>query len=146
MKNLSAAVLLALAPMALVAAEHGRPGPVGHFDMDRDGVITRDEAQAAANEHVNRFFERFDADKDGVVTRDEMRQAHEQRRAQMREQFESRFAAADENGDGSLSKAEAEKGMPMVARNFERLDQNSDGGVTLEELKAQAGKRHRGRR
>lgn len=33
-------------------------------------------------------------------------------------------------------RAEAQKGMPLVARNFEQIDANKDGSVTLEEIAA----------
>jgi hypothetical protein len=57
-------------------------------------------------------------------------------RAEMQAQSRERFKKADTNGDGRLSREEAERGMPEVARNFERIDANKDGVVTLEELEA----------
>ena len=57
-------------------------------------------------------------------------------RAEMQALSRERFKKADTNGDGRLSREEAEKGMPEVARNFERIDANKDGVVTLEELEA----------
>lgn len=60
---------------------------------------------------------------------------------QMRQQFAARFKKADTNGDGKLSRAEAQAGMPMVARNFDAIDTNKDGFVTPEELRAAMQKR-----
>ena len=57
-------------------------------------------------------------------------------RAEMQAQREQRFKRADANGDGRLTRAEAEKGMPAVARNFDRIDANQDGVVTINELEA----------
>ncbi|MBL4886099.1 MAG: EF-hand domain-containing protein [Planctomycetaceae bacterium] len=44
----------------------------------------------------------------------------------------------DKNGDGSISKAEAPERM---ATNFDRMDANSDGAISLDELKAMFKKR-----
>ena len=47
-----------------------------------------------------------------------------------------RFAAADQNRDGRLSKAEAEGGMPFVARNFDQIDQAGKGSLSQDEITA----------
>jgi len=57
-------------------------------------------------------------------------------RAEMQARVRERFKKADTNGDGRLSREEAQKGMPQVARDFDRIDANKDGVVTLEELEA----------
>jgi hypothetical protein len=44
------------------------------------------------------------------------------------------FQAADTDGDGAISAAEARARMPRLARDFERADANRDGRVTLIEL------------
>jgi hypothetical protein len=63
-------------------------------------------------------------------------------KAELRAKFEERFKKADANGDGALSRAEAEKGMPRLARHFDELDANRDGQVTPDELQAALQKRH----
>jgi Ca2+-binding EF-hand superfamily protein len=51
--------------------------------------------------------------------------------------FNERFIDADKNGDGALSKPEAEQAqMGRVVDNFERLDADKDGKVTREEIRA----------
>jgi len=54
------------------------------------------------------------------------------------EQIDERFAAADTNHDGQLTLAEAEAGMPRVAANFDKIDADKSGTVTLAEIKALA--------
>ncbi|MBL8377828.1 MAG: EF-hand domain-containing protein [Burkholderiales bacterium] len=54
----------------------------------------------------------------------------------MRQMFEERFKKADTNGDGALTRAEAEQGMPRIAENFAAIDTNGDGKVTPEEIRA----------
>jgi Ca2+-binding EF-hand superfamily protein len=50
---------------------------------------------------------------------------------------EQQFKAADKNGDGALTKAEAESaGMGRVVRHFDRIDGNKDGKITPDELRA----------
>lgn len=53
-------------------------------------------------------------------------------------EIEARFAAADKNGDGKLTKEEAKEGMPRVAKNFDRIDKDKKGYLTLEQIKAAA--------
>jgi hypothetical protein len=52
-----------------------------------------------------------------------------------------RFAAADVNHDGKLTLEEATGKMPMVARNFDKIDKTKKGYVTLEDLQTFAQER-----
>lgn len=55
-----------------------------------------------------------------------------------------RMQAADKDGDGAISKAEADAaGMTRLSKNFDKLDANKDGRVTRDEMKM-ARKEHRG--
>jgi Ca2+-binding EF-hand superfamily protein len=55
-------------------------------------------------------------------------------------QFEERFKAADKDGDGALTKTEAEAGkLQHIAQHFDKIDANKDGKVTREELRAGMG-------
>jgi Ca2+-binding EF-hand superfamily protein len=47
-----------------------------------------------------------------------------------------RFAAADADGNGVLSRTEVERALPRLAPDFDRIDRNRDGGVSREELSA----------
>ncbi|MBY4898988.1 EF-hand domain-containing protein [Cupriavidus sp. AU9028] len=99
-------------------------------DTDRDGAVSKAEADA--------IFARIDANKDGKLDREEMRAyqkaQHEQHRAQMRERFEASYKAADKNGDGALTREEAQSGMPGLAKRFDRVDADKDGKVTRDEI------------
>lgn len=128
---------------------HGRMG--GHFDPARldtnnDGRLSRDEVAAAkaGRDGKNRLLENFDAidgNRDGHVTRAELRTWHErqrpQREAQMRQRFDERFAAADLNGDGKLSRVEVDEKMPRLSQRFAWLDENGDGFLSREEVRPQ---------
>ena len=43
---------------------------------------------------------------------------------------------ADSDGDGALSREEAAKSLPRIARKFDRIDADRDGRLTLEEMHA----------
>ncbi|NDY82072.1 EF-hand domain-containing protein [Orrella sp. NBD-18] len=49
-----------------------------------------------------------------------------------------RFKAADKNGDGKLTLEEAKAGMPRIAANFDKLDTEKKGYLTLDQVKAAA--------
>jgi len=53
-------------------------------------------------------------------------------------EMQKRFAAADKNGDGRLTKAEAEVGMPYVHKHFDEIDKAKQGSVTLADIGAYA--------
>lgn len=46
-----------------------------------------------------------------------------------------RFAAANATHDGRLTREQAEAGMPMVARNFDAIDLDHKGYVTLPDIR-----------
>jgi hypothetical protein len=47
-----------------------------------------------------------------------------------------RFKRADTDGNGVLSRAEAEKSLPRLYRRFDHVDANRDGQISLDELAA----------
>lgn len=142
------ATLLALVPAALFAATDatttkapaaGPRGDHGFFkriDTNGDGIVSHEEALAAANARVEKDFATYDLNHDGQITQDEVKEVHEQRRAEAQAKFEARFKQADTNGDGQLSKDEVQAGMPFLARGFDRIDTNKDGELSLDEIKA----------
>ncbi|MBA4760999.1 hypothetical protein [Sphingomonas sp.] len=63
---------------------------------------------------------------------------------QMVSALTSRFAKADVNKDGKLTKQEAQNGgMTRIVSNFAAIDTDKDGFVTLEQIKAQLAARAR---
>lgn len=58
----------------------------------------------------------------------------EARRQAIRERARARFAEADRNGDGLLSREEMAQLRPMLARHFDRIDTNRDGQASEQEL------------
>lgn len=52
--------------------------------------------------------------------------------------LQQRFAAADGNADGRLSRAEAQAGMPWVHRQFDAIDTAHSGTVTLAQIESHA--------
>ena len=50
-------------------------------------------------------------------------------------EMESKFAAADKDGDGKLTPEEAKAGMPRVSKNFAKIDVGGKGFVTVEDIK-----------
>lgn len=44
--------------------------------------------------------------------------------------------AADKNGDGMISREEANASLPRLAKHFDQIDTNQDGQITREEMKA----------
>ncbi|MGA0609064.1 calcium-binding protein [Caldimonas sp. KR1-144] len=67
------------------------------------------------------------------------------RAGQFAQKFGERFKAADKDGDGRLTKAEAEAGMPRLAKNFDEIDADQRGSITQQQAMAwMAKQRQRG--
>ncbi len=49
-------------------------------------------------------------------------------------EVEARFKAADKNGDGKITREEAEAGLPRVAMVWDKIDVDKKGYITLEQL------------
>jgi Ca2+-binding EF-hand superfamily protein len=51
-------------------------------------------------------------------------------------ELQKRFAAADVNGEGKLTRDEAKKGMPFVYKHFDEIDTAKKGTITMPDIAA----------
>lgn len=61
--------------------------------------------------------------------------AHAQEGSRMDAMLEHRFKAANTTNDGKLTLEQAKAGMPRVAKNFDKIDTDHKGYVTLQQIK-----------
>lgn len=164
MKRFIIAAALSATTLAGVAVAQNVPQPgtisargPAKADTNRDGIVTRAEASAAADA----MFARMDKNRNGKISADERRgrggaNAPEMTQQQFRERALKRFELADANRDGRLDQAErqdlrgkrgehrrgrmahqggrGEHGMGMMMR----ADTNRDGVLTKTEVIAAA--------
>ena len=143
------AIILAGIAMAAVAApsfaaeqERG-PGPgmerLKAADKNGDGLISR--AEAAVLPRIAAQFDALDTNKDGQLSPEELRAHHQAMRAQHEAKRAERWKKVDTDGDGRISKAEAQANAPRMFEHFDQIDTNKDGFISQEEMKAAHAKR-----
>ncbi|OHE85657.1 MAG: hypothetical protein A2579_05510 [Lysobacterales bacterium RIFOXYD1_FULL_69_11] len=117
----------------------GHRGGMGHvlkLDTDGDGRISK--VEAAGNERFAARFDATDTNRDGYLVRSELMAAAEALRAEWKakhtERMQQKFAEADADNDGRLSRAEVETGMPRMAKMFAFMDEDRDGYLTQADL------------
>ena len=101
------------------------------LDMDQDGQVSKDE--------MMKHFSDVDANGDGLLSDEEFKAHRESKRGGMEKKRESmkdmspeeRFSKMDKNGNGSLEADEFPN-----KKIFEKIDADSSGGLSQEELKA----------
>ncbi len=140
----SAAVGALVLASAVFAAEegdkdwHGRHGHMGamqspdamadhlmgHFDLNKDGKITKSEIEQAMKQETDAHFAAMDAKHDGAVTADELYQAHV---AHMREHTDEMFKQLDKNGDGKLTSEELAAAGPMMMHHHDGMHGHHGG-------------------
>jgi len=97
----------------------------------------RAERQARFEKHCAANPERCKEMKAKMAKRMEECKANPEKcRAERQARFEERFKKADADGNGAISRAEAEKAMPRLARHFDSIDINKDGQLTRDEMTA----------
>jgi len=57
-----------------------------------------------------------------------------ERARQVAAEMQKRFAAADKDGDGRLTRDEARAGMPSVHKHFDQIDKAKQGSITLADI------------
>jgi len=131
----------------------GHRGGIERADGDGDGRLSRAELESAEAAHASvrpeggrgrkhsllADFDAIDANKDGHLVRGELRAWHErmrpQREAEHAQRTNERFAEADLNRDGKLSRVEVDEKMPHAAKQFAWMDENRDGFLSREEAR-----------
>lgn len=140
------------APQTRAAVETMVKEHFAQVDANKDGAVTREETDAFRAKHRaemrDKRFGMMDANKDGQLSRDEFNAAHMgqghgmgrgdahhggRRGGGMMMGKGGMFAAADVNGDGKVTLAEA---TAKHLERFDRKDANKDGTVTPEEREA----------
>jgi Ca2+-binding EF-hand superfamily protein len=128
---------LPLASLLVVFAAQAADPPVGppgrsQLDANNDGIVTREEASSFPR--LAAQFDTADTNKDGQLDATEMTAHRELMRGTGRAKAQQRWQAADQDGDGALSREEATASMPGIARQFEKFDANSDGRIGRDEM------------
>jgi Ca2+-binding EF-hand superfamily protein len=128
---LSSLIVAAAAQAGDPQAAVGKPGR-HQVDANSDGIVTREEAQSYPR--LSADFDTADANKDGQLDAAEMNAHREKMRGEMRAKAEQRWADADKDGDGALSRDEAQASMPRLAERFDKFDSNGDGKIGRDEM------------
>lgn len=125
------------AGVAVAEPQGGPRGPM-HADTNKDGVVTLDEAVAAAKAR----FALADKNKDGKLSAEEMKDARPGRHHGGKGGFgpEKMFERLDANKDGKLTRDEMRA---KSDEHFTKLDANKDGAITKDEAeKARPSHKH----
>lgn len=99
-------------------------------DTDRNGTLSQAEMQVSMPT-IAANFSQMDVNGDGQLSQDEM---HSFKGSSDQARWNQSFKTADADSDGSLTLAEAQSGMPMLASHFSTIDADRDGKVTRQEL------------
>lgn len=122
------AAAMALAAPAFAQGGDGA-GRLMEADANKDGRITREEAQA------NRAaaFDRLDTDKDGFITATDRRSERPPEEGRAAGRRQAAFMRLDADGDGKVSRQEF---VNRETRGFDRIDANQDGAIDSAEIAA----------
>lgn len=138
---LTVALVLTLGTSSLALAAAGDPQRgdraenreemFNRFDSDGDGQVSREDLDGLAE---SRFSE-ADANSDGFLSEEELRASAEKRMSERAERMSARMLERlDENGDGQISLEEMSEKGNRGERFFERADADGDGVVTRTEF------------
>ena len=102
------------------------------LDANGDGIVTREEAQVYPR--LATHFDAADTNRDGRLDAAEVEAGRETARREARAAIRERWTAADKDGDGAISQAEANESMPRLAKRFGEFDANGDGKISRDEI------------
>lgn len=107
---------------------HGRMHGGRHMARMMDGEANDGRGRPETMD-TKALFKRLDADESGAISQEELDALPTVRKEMMRTHM---FSRADSNGDGVLTRDE----FPPHGEKLKTLDQNSDGKLSREELRA----------
>jgi len=102
------------------------------IDANGDGIVTREEAQVYPR--LVTHFDAADTNRDGRLEGAELEAGRAAAKREARAVIRERWTAADKDGDGALSQAEATESMPLLAKRFGDFDANGDGKISRDEI------------
>ena len=146
MHLLAAAVAVALASTLAIAQNNDAPRQQARIDANADGVVDRTEA--AKFPRLAAKFEQIDTNKDGKLDAAE-RQTHRANRQGGKRGGMHRggmhgdmgMKRMDTDGDGRISKAEAQAAAARYAERFDAMDANKDGYLDRSDMQARMAER-----
>lgn len=120
-------------------AQAGKDKLTGRFDqmdVNKDGYLDEADMQAKQVQRRAEFFNGADTNRDGRVTRDEFIVEQGARSAERREQWAKR--ASSEAGEQKPARPvpTAQQQIDMAGKVFDRMDANKDGALTHAEFDA----------
>ena len=95
-----------------------------------DGCLTLEQAQKGFPGVVKQFHQ-IDAEGRGCVTLAAIVSFRRNQSEQRQRDLAGRFAAANTTNDGCLTRSQAQQGLPRVAKQFDQIDAEGQGCVTL---------------
>ena len=138
----SASLLFALVVVAALSAADASGPRLNQFeawtraDANGDGGLSREEARRLPR--LARHFDVIDGNGDGIISGAEVRAWRDSARGAKRvvasKGVDEILRIADRDGDGALSRAEFDQGLPRFALRFDRIDADRDGSLARGEL------------
>ena len=121
---------------------YGSPNPdqiIAKLDTNFDGKIDKMEASQAQRGRLAESFNELDINNDGYIDKEELANmgARKSTKKPNKPSPEEIFAIVDYNKDGLLDDFEvAAKDKGNLQENFRKIDTDTDGYISMEELKA----------
>ena len=141
---LAIAVAVALASTVAIAQTATQPAatPKPRLDANGDGVI--DRAEAAKFPRLAEKFDQLDSNKDGKLDASERKAFGKGQRGGKRMggmHGGKGMAQMDTDGDGRISRAEAQAAASRFAERFDAMDANKDGYLDRSDMQARMAER-----